>query len=107
MRILEFVCRGERYQVNRLGHIRRPERGTHWCRDWLFLGVSKHHWANHIQIPFDPKMPDEGAARFVGGIVWDLDHGSLRTWGGKYCGKLPRITSAFFRELKDNKLEDK
>jgi hypothetical protein len=33
--------------------------------------------------------------KIVGGMVWDVDHGTTRVWGGSYNGHLPRITSAW------------
>lgn len=96
MRIFNFTCRGETFQVNPKGHIRRS--GTKWCTNWCFLGISKHHWSRRYDVRYDTEMPNEDAKKLVGGIVWDCDHGSVRTWGGRYLGKLPRITSAYFTE---------
>jgi hypothetical protein len=36
--------------------------------------------------------PDIEADKFIKGYVWDLDHGTIRTWGG--CGEV-RITQTY------------
>lgn len=81
------------FDVNAQGHIRRcdmPEMG--FSSSWLFLGVSHHHWNNHITASLQAIWKDPQIA--LNGIVWDRDHGTMRTWGGY---KIPRITSAHFR----------
>jgi len=88
---LLFKCRGKWYTVNEKGHMAEDGADATFSGQWIFLGVSFHHWRNGIDTYFsidtDPK-------KFIGGRVWDKDHGTMRTWGGKYNGKLPKIESA-------------
>jgi len=92
MRQLHFCCRGEWYRVNTLGHITQIRNKT-FTENWIFLGVSKHHWRNGIDVYFSP---DVDAKELIGGYVWDLDHGTTRTWGGGFGGKLPTVTQAYW-----------
>ena len=65
-----------------------PDNG----HQWQFLGVSFHHWREGIDKSFKEIWDDPECA--VGGLLWDIDHGTTRKWGGSYCGRLPRITKA-------------
>ena len=59
---------------------------------WKILGVSFHHLRSGIDLKIeDIKNPEH----LVGGIVWDVDHGTTRRWGGSYHGRFPRITGAY------------
>jgi hypothetical protein len=78
----QFECRGEWFTVDEQGHINGFE-------NWIFLGVSFHHWRNGIDVSLQEIFNGENA---TGGLVWDKDHGTTRTWGGQWSGKLPRIT---------------
>lgn len=89
--MLNIEIRGERYKVNDGGMIQRTDI-PHSAGDWQFLGVSFHHWRTGIDTPFHP---DTDPREYIGGLMWDRDHGTVRQWGGKYCGKLPRITRAW------------
>lgn len=93
---LEFVCRGETFRVNAAGEIMRMDQRQRFSQ-WLLLGVSMHHWRNGIDITLDAifKAPE----RMIGGLVWDRDHGTVRTWGGSYNGRLPRVTAARLVEV--------
>jgi len=94
MKILYFQHAGEWYKVNEQGFITQ-ERNSDFSGKWIFLGVSFHHWTNHINLKFDDlKNPKD----LIKGYVWDLDHGSTRRWMGRYCGHLSRIQSAYFKE---------
>ena len=91
MKILSFRFRGEEYQVNEFGQIKANGLDD-FSNSWLFLGGHKHHWAGYIGVPLAEcfKHPE----KLNGCLGWDRDHGTLRRWGGRYNGKLPRITSA-------------
>ena len=94
MRTLRFKCRGEWFKVSPMGFLTQ-EQNKSFSGAWKFLGTSKHHWSNHIDVPF---APNGEAKSFINGLVWDIDHGTIRTWGGQYQGKLPRITEAYWQE---------
>lgn len=89
--MLHFQCRGEWFKVNADGFMTQ-DHNQDFSGKWLFLGVSFHHWRNGIDVRFSSKTLPEN---LTGGIVWDSDHGTTRTWGGQYLGKLPRITQAY------------
>lgn len=95
MWILKFECRGQWYAVNEAGEMTSEHEFPHFSGAWKFLGVSFHHWRNGIDVHF---TKDTKAAALIGGRVWDLDHGSTRVWSGRYFGKLPRITRAYYTE---------
>jgi hypothetical protein len=63
--------------------------------NWEIIGVSKHHWRRDIDIPI---TSDVDPNSLIKGIVWDVDHGTTRIWGGLYYGKIPRIQSAWIEE---------
>lgn len=90
MKFLFFECRGERYCVHENGNLTKV--GHHVSNQWKFLGVSFHHWKQTIEVTCEQAFNDPKT--IIGGLVWDKDHGTIRQWGGKYNGKLPRITSA-------------
>jgi hypothetical protein len=101
MKILHFRHRGESFKVSlekeTLGHV--IQRNEHKFDlphpSWVILGVSHHHWNNHITLHLSPTMNPKD---LLGGLVWDRDHGTVRQWGGMYAGKLPRVTDAFVTE---------
>jgi len=89
--MLYFKCRGEYFKVNEDGYMTQ-KKNSDFSGQWKFLGVSFHHWRNGIDIRYSEKTLPEN---LIGGLVWDLDHGTTRMWGGRYMGKLPRITQAW------------
>lgn len=91
---LHFQHSGEWYVVNKEGYIiqqRRLYEG--FSKRWRFLGVSKHHWRVGIDVAL--KSAFANPENLIGGIVWDVDCGTTRQWGGRYNGKIPRITNAY------------
>ena len=94
MKVLHFQHRGEWYKVKEDGSLLQ-ENNTYneWGKDWIFLGVTKHHWKNSLDISL--KEAFKNPEKLKKGIVWDIDHGTRRIWGGNYFGKLPRITNAY------------
>jgi hypothetical protein len=80
MKTLHFLCRGQWYKVTEKGYI-------------IIMGVSKHHWRQGIDIGLKEafKTPES----LIDGLVWDIDHGTVRQWGGSFNGKLPRIVRAY------------
>ena len=103
--LFEFYCRGKQYVCSlapdTFGHVIQAG-GAHWALPhptWRIVGFSHHHMCNNItrtleQIAENPELA-------VGCYVWDNDHGTTRTWGGMYCGHIPRVTSA--RVIKETK----
>jgi hypothetical protein len=97
MKTLYFTHAGTDYacsiEPETLGHVTRY--GEHTFKlphpSWTILGFSSHHWHNRITIPLTPAVD---VKRILHCFVWDSDHGTTRTWGGQYCGKLSRISSA-------------
>lgn len=92
--MLHFQCRGEWYKVNDEGHMTQ-EANNNFSGKWKFLGVSYHHWRNGIDLRFED-ITDP--SKLIKGLVWDVDHGTTRQWGGQYCGRLPRITNVYTTE---------
>lgn len=68
------------YVVNNKGWISTEQIDWIPSRSWVFSGVSFHNMRNGIDTAFDPRTNPQD---YVGGYVWDLDHGSIRRWGKK------------------------
>lgn len=90
MRILEFMFKGELYQVDEQGRI-KANNLEYFSDDWIFLGGSSHHWHNGITVHRADAF--ENPSLLNGCLGWDIDHGTTRRWVGQYNGKLPRITN--------------
>ena len=100
MQALRFECGGRHYSVNQQGHIRLI--GLAACGDqWRFLGGTKHHWSNKIDFSLTEILVNPTVLN--GCLIWDMDHGTVRRWGGQYCGKLPRVRNAFLAEENHDK----
>lgn len=101
MKILHIQHMGQWYQISlarrTLGQViqRHDFRFLMPHKQWVILGFSTHHWHSRITIPL---TPDIDARILKGCIVWDNDHGTVRTWGGSYFGKLPRVQAAYITE---------
>ena len=93
MKILMLQIRGDIYKVDENGNI--TQKHNDFSEQWKFLGVSFHHWRNGIDRYFERNADPK---KYIKGILWDLDHGTVRRWGGSYHGKLPRITNAWYEE---------
>ncbi len=96
MRELRFSFRGKVYRVDEKGRINANGIG-HFSDEWVFLGGTRRHQSNRIMVPFwagwnNPELLN-------GCLGWARDHGTVRRWGGVYCGKLPRITGAYKVEV--------
>ena len=89
--MLHFKCRGEWFKVNNDGFMTQ-ENNEDFSGCWRFIGVSFHHWRSGLDVHYSSKTLPEN---LIGGLVWDVDHGTTRQWGGRYAGKLPRIQSAY------------
>ena len=104
MRTLNFTHGGTSYSCSlepeTLGHVTRY--GEHVFAlphlSWKILGFSSHHWHNRITILLTPEIDPTILKRC---FVWDSDHGTTRTWGGQYAGKLPCISSAWITDGKE------
>ena len=95
VKTLKVTIEGEIYKVNSKGQIYGgPHNLADSNDDWIFVGVSKHHMQNHPVINFKGIWENPGLA--LHGYLWDIDHGTLRMWAGRYLGTLPRITSIYF-----------
>lgn len=68
------------YVVNGRGEIATRQLDWKHSPRWIFKGVSLHHWRNGIDVPFNPRTDPKA---YVGGYVWDSDHGSTRTWSNR------------------------
>jgi hypothetical protein len=94
MATLHFECRGQWFEVDKQGRIKGNGLKEH-SDSWLFLGTSRHHRSNSIDISLGSALLNPNL--IVGGLVWDKDHGTTRRWGGSYAGKLPRVTAAYIK----------
>jgi len=90
--LLYFEIRGEWFVANERGDLTQANR-LRFTNDWTLLGVSFHHWRNNVDVTFQDSW--DNPKRMVGGYLWDIDHGTVRTWGGSYNGKLPKVTMAY------------
>jgi hypothetical protein len=97
MKILVIQIRGEWYHVNEIGQFIRTDMPMAFHDSWQFYGVSTHHWHNHPVYKLSDVWNNPKIA--IGGYLWDKDHGTIRTWGGCYHGKLPRITACYFKDI--------
>ena len=95
-KILSFTFRGEYYDINEQGHI-KANGSKSFSSTWVFLGGTKHHWSNRIDINL--KQAFENPKLLNGCLGWDLDHGTIRQWGGSFYGKLPRILNAYVKTI--------
>ena len=97
MEVLNICIRGEYYKIDSHGcFFGGPNNVIAGCKDgheWKFLGVSYHHWRKGIDRNFNEIIKNPKLA--INGLLWDLDHGTIRQWGGQYYGHLPRITKAW------------
>lgn len=95
--MLNIIIRGENYKIDKHGCILGGSNNVELtCKNghqWDFLGVSKHHWKQSVDFTFKDIQKNPKLA--IGGLFWDIDHGTTRQWKGRYCGKLPRITNAW------------
>ena len=105
MKTLHFIHAGTSYSCSlepeTLGHVTRYGEHT-WALphpSWKILGFSSHHRHNRISLPLTPDVSADLLPRC---FVWDSDHGTTHTWGGQYCGKLPRISSAWITDGKED-----
>ena len=98
MKELRLMFRGKLYRVNEQGHINANGIG-HFSDTWIFLGGSSHHWHNRVTVPLREAF--ERPEKLVGCFGWDRDHGTTRTWGGMYNGKVPRIQQAWVETTAD------
>jgi len=95
-KILNIRIRGELYKCNDIQQFVRTDMPMKFHDSWKFLGGMTHHWCNHINVRF--KDAWENPKLLIGCMLVDLDHETMRVWGGSYNGKLPRITQAYFTE---------
>jgi hypothetical protein len=103
MKYLRFKHGGKIYVVSMdkdtMGHV--TQYGEHIFSlphpSWVVTGFTKHHMRNYIEI----KLADvKNAEDVVGMLVWDVDHGTTRQWGGAYNGKVPRVEWAVIEEIR-------
>lgn len=97
MEHLKILIRGEYYKVDKHGCIYGgPNKIEPTCKSghqWDVLGVSKHHMNNRPTILFNEIW--EHPEKALKGYLWDIDHGTVRRWGGLYYGQQPRIQACF------------
>jgi len=109
MKTLHFIHAGTFYacslEPGTLGHVTRYGEHTFTIPhpSWKILGFSTHHWHNRITILLTPDVKPEDLKRC---FVWDSDHGTVRTWGGQYAGKLPRIQQAWITDSEGGSSND-
>ena len=96
---IDVSCRGS-YVINEDGYITQDTgnaKSVHFSNSWVFLGVSLHHWRKGIDVKVEEAFKDP--SRLVKGIVWDIDHGTIRKWSGSCYGRLPRVTRAWVERI--------
>lgn len=96
MKILYFEARGEWYKVKEDGSMLQKNNAyNEWSQDWKLLGVSHHHAKNYTDTSVSEIF--ENPEKMINGYVFDIDHGTVRKWGGCYNGHLPRVESAYIQ----------
>ena len=98
MKILYFTCRGEEFKVRKDGIMMQANSTFNSFGEWIFLGISKHHWRNGLDVTCKEAFKNPNS--IIDGLVWDVDYGTTRSWRGRYCGGLPRITNAYIKTTK-------
>ena len=93
--ILHFEHSGRWFQVNKHGHIKGPNM-DYFSPDWILVGFSTHHWSNRPTISLSVAFKDP--KKIIGTLVWDIDHGTRRSWGGRYHGRIPRVELAYVKK---------
>ena len=91
MKTLRFTYRGDSYSVNESGHIKANGLPSH-STDWVFLGGSRHHMTNRIEVTLADAFRDPSLLN--GCLGWDRDHGTTRQWRSRCGGSLSRIYGA-------------
>jgi hypothetical protein len=72
--------RGEHYQMDYLGRIKRMDQKDFRFSDtWILLGFSTHWNSGHPTI--SPQMAFDDPNLIKGRYIWDIDHGTTRQWG--------------------------
>jgi len=84
------MFRGKEYQVDQTGRIKVDGE---FSNTRIFLGGSTHHWCKFTDVTLD--MAFKNPSLLDGCLGWDTDHGAVRRWGGRYNGKLPRISGVY------------
>jgi hypothetical protein len=80
-------ARGKHYDINSKGEIRV---GNYFSSSWkIYAIVPRWNMKPSFEYQWEniKKIMDKG--KTVRGYVYDIDHGTLRFWGGRYYGKLP------------------
>ena len=81
--------RGKYYKVNPKGEIGVNGR---FSPTWRVAAVAPRwntSYYNSVMWPEVKKLLNAG--RTVTGYLYDIDHGTLRFWGGQYMGKIPKV----------------
>lgn len=95
---LTFMHAGTWFKVSikpkTLGHV--VQYGEHTFSlphpSWKIIGFSTHHQQNRPVISMAEAAKDP--EKIIKTYVWDVDHGTIRSWGGQYHGKVPRVQYA-------------
>jgi hypothetical protein len=97
MKILVIQIRGKIYHINEIGQMVRTDMPMKFHDSWIFVGGIHHHWCNSVTRVF--KDTWKNPEILLGCLLVDRDHNTLRVWGGRYNGRIPRITKSYITEL--------
>lgn len=102
MKKLEFWHHGNHFVVSLSpkypGHVMKYDEHTFKLphESWRIIGFSRHHWKNspdyYIRDLIN-QSSEEITKKIRKTLVWDVDHGTTRLWGGRHYGKIPRVES--------------
>ena len=73
---------GKYYTITPEGYI----MSDHWrqpSKQWVILGVAHHHWCNSPTWRWPELRAMLDAGQEVKGWVFDVDHGTVRSWGNR------------------------
>src|SRR3972149_1715463 len=94
MKKIKFCCRGKYFEFDENGLINRLDiKNFVNSGEWKIWGFLSHHWRNSPDITL--KQAFLNPQILIGCLIVDIDHNTKRIWGGKYNGKLPRVTQAY------------
>jgi hypothetical protein len=96
--VLCFTFRGQDYRVNEVGEIKANGLGN-YSQDWIFLGGA-YHECQHITVT--RKEAFQNPYLLEGCFGFDIDHGTIREWGGMYDGEPPRIHGVYVEENEED-----
>lgn len=64
--------------------------GDNFSENWKIFSIVKY-WNSKILKSWEDIKKELDISKTVSGYLYDVDHGTIRFWGGKMGGKLPKV----------------